>query len=525
MKNSNAKNNEKKEDLLGKDRVIINVLTSWGSHLVLVVIGFILPRLINDRLGQVSLGIWDLSWSFVNYLSLAGYGVGSSVNRYVAKYRAVGDSVSLNSSLSSVVFIQLVICLVVIAATAILVWLLPGFVGDREGVDIRVVSWVVALLGLSLAAQMAFDTSRGLLTGMHRWDLYNGLNAATHILSAIFMIVALLMDGGLISLAFVYFSITLIMEITRSIIATRLCKELDLKRELINLSDITKMFKYGAKSMIASSPAMITIQTLNIFIAGTLGPAALALFARPLALVRHVETFLNKFSFVLTPMVGSIGARGRSEELQDFLIESTKYSVAFTLPIIIFLSLLGDVVLEVWMGKDYANLNIILALCLGYFLRISQAPALRVLMGMNAHGKLALFNLFLTAIVLLSGLGIITMLGWKLIYVAILSGVIFTLTSGLATPIFACRAVKVNYFQYLIRSFRLPIILNLVLLPWLYFMREIDGLSPATKLIGALFVEMILMSSLYWVFLVPESIKRKSYSKIPYLKNKSSGQT
>jgi O-antigen/teichoic acid export membrane protein len=505
---------QKKEDLSGKDRVVLNVLSSWASHLVLIVIGFILPRMINDQLGQVSLGIWDLSWSFVNYLSLAGYGVGSSVNRYVAKYRAIGDYKALNKALSSVVFIQLLSCLVVLVSTAILVWLLPSIVGDKESVDIQIVSWVVGLLGMSLAAQLAFDPSRGLLTGMHRWDLYNGLNTVTQILSAALMIAALLMGGGLISLAAVYLSVTLFMDITRSILATRLCKELDLKKKLINWKDIKKMFRYGAKSFIASSPSTIVIQTMNIIIASVLGPAALAIFARPLALVRHVEVFLNKFSFVLTPMVGSISASGRTEELREFLVDTTKYSIAFTLPIILFLVMLGDVVLEVWMGKEYVNNDIILVLSVGFFLKISQAPALRILMGMNAHGRVALINLFLTALMFVIGLVIFSVFGWDLVNIAIFFGIIFSVTSGFITPLFACRAVKIGYVSYFFRSFTAPIVCNVVAVLWFFAVRQFDQLPAVLSLIAALSGELIMLSFIYWMFILPATAKQRVYSKI-----------
>ncbi|MFN2187883.1 MAG: transporter, partial [Candidatus Promineifilaceae bacterium] len=135
MKSNKEKKRKKVEDLSGKDRIVKNVFTSWGSHLILIVIGFIMPRMINDHLGQVSLGIWDLSWSFVNYLTLAGFGVGSSVNRYVAKYRSLNDYVSLNKALSSVVFIQFLIALSVALGTGALVWMLPSLISGHEEVN------------------------------------------------------------------------------------------------------------------------------------------------------------------------------------------------------------------------------------------------------------------------------------------------------------------------------------------------------------------------------------------------------
>ena len=78
-------------DRSGRDRMAWNIMASWGGHAVFVVAGFLMPRLIDEHLGQSSLGIWDFSWSIVSYFVLAQVGVGSSVNRYISKFRTAGD--------------------------------------------------------------------------------------------------------------------------------------------------------------------------------------------------------------------------------------------------------------------------------------------------------------------------------------------------------------------------------------------------------------------------------------------------
>src|SRR3989304_275378 len=145
------------EDMTGRDKMVSNILTSWGVHLFIIIVGFIMPRIIDRHVGQISLGIWDFCWSFVNYISLTGLGVGSSVNRYVALFRAVGDTEGLSKSVSSVVIIQLIISLFIILGTVSIALLLPVYFAERLGSELGVARWVVTLLGTSLAVQMAFD--------------------------------------------------------------------------------------------------------------------------------------------------------------------------------------------------------------------------------------------------------------------------------------------------------------------------------------------------------------------------------
>lgn len=88
-------------DLTGRDRLVSNVLFSWAAHSVFIVAGFITPRMINRRLGQDLLGVWDFSWSLVNYFQLVRASIGSSVNRYIAMHRATGDNSAVNEVASS----------------------------------------------------------------------------------------------------------------------------------------------------------------------------------------------------------------------------------------------------------------------------------------------------------------------------------------------------------------------------------------------------------------------------------------
>jgi len=97
----------------------------------------------------------------VNYFGLASIGIGSSVNRYVAMYRAEKDTESLNHAMSSVYCVQLIV-----AAVIFLITILATFVRSRLAAQPprRVRSrcqWVIFFLGSSLAIQHAFNTYVG----------------------------------------------------------------------------------------------------------------------------------------------------------------------------------------------------------------------------------------------------------------------------------------------------------------------------------------------------------------------------
>lgn len=505
------------EDLTGRNRLGWNVAASWGGYLVFIVAGFVMPRLIDGYIGQVSLGIWDFCWSLVHYLNVASLGVGSSVNRYVARFRANQDEAALCRAVSSVVCIQLVIGLVVALITALLVWCLPIFFSDRLGAELEDARWVVGLLGASVATQMALDVFRGVMTGCHRWDIYSALNAGGYSISVFGMITALVLGGELRSLSAVYFVVVVVTELVRMMLALRICPELRIRIHDADWRQLKEMLRFGGKTVVASLPPLITVQTTNVFVAGALGPAALAVFARPVALVRHVETFVQKFSFVLTPTAGAMQGAGKDGDLRKFMIDSTRYGVALTLPMVMVLGVFGDHILRMWMGPNYEAGPLLAVLAAGYFLPVSQSPTLRILMGMNLHGRVALLNLLVIVVVYTTGVAVLAVWGWSLLGAGCLVAVSLTAGNGITIPVFACRKLGVPLREYVREVFTIPVSCGVVFALWLtaaHFM--FPGRGVGEFLVGSL-GGVVLLGTLYWYWLLPDSWRVRLLGKLESL--------
>ena len=143
-------------DLTGRSRMSRNVLASWAGHLVFIVAGFIVPRAIDRQIGQEALGVWDFGWSLVSYFGLVSGGVMSSINRYVARYRAAGDMDSLNATVSTGLAIYLCAGAIVLGLTILATALTPRVFAGRLGSYVDEAQWIVLLLGLSMVTQFAF---------------------------------------------------------------------------------------------------------------------------------------------------------------------------------------------------------------------------------------------------------------------------------------------------------------------------------------------------------------------------------
>ena len=492
------------EDLTGRDRMLSNVLWSWGGYMIIVVVGFIIPRMIDRKIGQSSLGIWDFCWSLVSYLSYAHLGIGSSVNRYVAKYRAENDTESLREAVSSVFCVQLLVALVVVIGTIALAWLLPYYFSDRLGAETDDARWVIAFLGLSLAAQMAFDPFHGVVTGCHRWDLHSGINVLTRVIEFMGMLTVLLMGMGLRALGIVYFLSVLATEIMRMFLAYRICPELSIRFSHASWAHTKKMVFFGWKTAVATIAPLILGQTTSILVVGYLGPALLAVLARPLALVRHVETFVNRFAFITTPTAGALQVKGNSTELKQFLLESTRFSVAIVLPITLLFAFFGDIILTIWMGPRYSYGWVFAILAIGYFLPVSQSSVLRILVGMNLHGRIGFYSFLVCMGSFLLGIAVVNVFGWTLINAALLIAVPLSLGNGIVIPVYACRQFGITFAEYMHHVFLIPFMCSLGLLFVALASRTVFSENLYLSLGSGIVAGGLLIALLYWRFLLPD---------------------
>lgn len=503
----------KKEDLTGGSRIVSNVITGWLSYLVFFVAGFFLPRLIDDKLGQFSLGVWDFSWSFVNYIKLASLGIGSSLNRYVAKWRAESRLDMLERAVSTSVVLQFIISILVLLATGVVTAFISLQFESRFGDQLEMVEYVVFFLGMSVVFQFMFDTSRGVLTGCHRWDLFNALNSAGYILTVFFMIGSLYLGYGLIALSVIYMVFTLFTGIARSFVALKVCPEAKFRFHSFSWEFVKEILPFGLKAIIIGISPLLIIQSTYILVAWMLGPAALAVLARPMALVKHIETFITRFTFVLTPMAGSIQTMKGSKELKDFTLACGKYGFAFTFPAMILFAFYGPEIVGLWMGSDYVHPELMYMLAGGFLLPIAQSPIIRILIGLDAHGSAAKRSMYLTVIFYVMILPIIYLFGPTLENFALLISLTTCLVNGIALPYGACRDMGISLSEYVVNVFAIPGAIGLSGFVVLYLLNDFAGGSIAYML-GNTLVFAVFIVTLYWIFLFPDAAKDKLVKKL-----------
>ena len=498
------------DDLTGRDRMTWNVVTSWVGHLVFVVAGFVLPRLIDSHIGQESLGVWDFGWSLISYFWLISGGVTTSVSRYVARYRAADDPEGIDATVSTGLVILLFVSLLVLIFTVTTTAFLPELFGDRIAGHENAARWVVLLLGLSLVCQFVFGVFNGVVTGCHRWDMHNAITSGSYLLTACGMIVALVLGGGLRAMAAVTLAGEGLAGVLRLWAAYRFCPGLSLSIQRVSRETASEMIRFGGKSVLAVVSYVILYQTSNLLVMWYLGPASLALYARPSALVRHTGRFVTKFAYVLSPTASALDAGTDREALRDLFVSGMKYSLYMALPMLLTLTVLGGSVLRLWMGDRYEEGLVLTILAVGHIAAFSQEGTYQILVGVGRHGlpgAVRLAAALCTVPLAVLGLGTF---GWGLIGAASALVVPLTIVNALVIPLYGCRVVGIPYLRYVAHSTIGPIAASVPFAGCLIVARLIWPDRPAPALGFGLGLGGVVLTAIYWWYVLPERIREKA---------------
>ncbi len=484
------------------------VAVSWVAQIILIAAGFIIPRWIDHGLGRATLGIWDLAWSLVSYLTLLEAGIGSSVNRHVALYLVEGDIKSVNQVVSSVAIVQRVVGIVVLALTGGIVLALPYYLHAQPAALITDAKWVVLLLGCSVAFSFSGAIYTGVLTGCHRWAAHHTVYACTNLFNAIGMCWVLKAGFGIVALAAVHLTGEVLGRIVRAVIAYRACPGLSIRFRNVSRTTMRKMLGFGSRMFMGQVSGVLMIQTVSVLIAGHFGPAVLALFTRPRSLIRQAAVFPQKYAFMLAPAAAARSAEGNSITLQRFVQESTRSGIYMSLPVMIFLALDGGPLLKLWMGSHYADESLMLLLTLGFTAEFVYQPLNNLLLGLNLHGRPGFFSI-LAAFCAIGFTCAAFHYGGGLNSIALAMGVPWTLIHGVYLPIYTCRRLQIPLRSFLKEVWMGPILCAIPFGACLLAGRLIFATQPIAALAVGGMLGSITLAACYWVWVLPSEWKHK----------------
>ena len=194
-------------------QLLPNIIAGWFAFLITAIFGFLMPRIILEDVGHDLLGLWDLCWSFIAFVSFSGIGVGSGIAHYIALANSTNEPRRLSGVVWTGTALQ-IICAVVIGlcSYAVIAWLGLSSTNVGFNLDVKTLATLVACtVGIAAVGEL----SHNILLGYHQNRTSEYINIAHDVTLACCMLATLSLGSGIIGLAWVTLGVRLVFEFLR----------------------------------------------------------------------------------------------------------------------------------------------------------------------------------------------------------------------------------------------------------------------------------------------------------------------
>lgn len=371
---------------ISRRQVAGSVLSSWSGLAVNVGVAFWMTPFVVRHLGNDAYGIWALVLQLTGYLGIVDVGLRSAIVRFVSKYHAQGDQAGLNRLLNSIIACYVSVAPICLAVGAVLALVALPRLHIPPGMLVQ--GQITAMIAAAiLACDFIFAVFHAGLAGLSRWDLTNGVSIAALLVRTLLTVVLLEKGFGLVALAVVQLSMTVLAYLTEWLLLQRLIPEFHLQWRKPERGYLRPILEHSWYSLLLSFANRLNYQVDAIVIAAFLPIEQVTLYVIGCRLVEYLRDLLNATTMVIAPLASALDAVDETERVGRMFIRATKYSLLVGFLGAALLLGLGRAFIGVWMGPKFMESSgtVMITLALGQLVSCTQFAAGHVLFGLGKH--------------------------------------------------------------------------------------------------------------------------------------------
>lgn len=487
-----------------KIEALKNVGSSWFCLAVQTVIGFFMLPFILHRLGDTAFGLYLLAFSVTGYYGLFGFGVRSSVVRYVSKFVATGDRENVNRVLNTTLFMYGIVALILLLVTAVGAYYVDSIfrVSPAFLMSARL---LFLMVGAAIALGFPLVIFEATLEGLQKFLPINLVSVATAVLRAAFIIVALEYGLGLLTVAGITVGLAMVRGLAYVALVLR-ALDVEWGRQFVDWGTFRKTGQYGLKTFAIDIAGRLRWESDALIIGMFLSPAAITFYSVGSKLTSYPGRFVDGLASIFLPMTSHFEALGNKDRLRQILITGNRACALVTLPFVAMLVVLGKPIIRLWVGTSYvSSYSVLILLVIPLALKWIQEGSRRILFGVERHGALAIVGV--VAGVVKVGLSIFLARHLGIVGVALGTTIAISATYMFFLPVYICRVLEVRLTRFLAETYKLPLTLCAPLVGALLLL---EHLLPSSSIVGLL-VELscggvVYGAGLLWFFLTREPL-------------------
>jgi O-antigen/teichoic acid export membrane protein len=347
-------------------RMMAGSLSTLFTRLFALTLSFFLTPLVVRSIGLEAYGLWAILGSAVNYFALLDFGVGSSFVKYLAEFLERRERDNVRDVMTFGFLFYLAIGVVVLPVVHLAG---PHILGYLR-LSPRYSSAANELLSLVIAyfvISNALGNFGAFIVAMQRTEIAGLIDTFYQIVYGVSLVLLLHLHYGIFALPYAIFCALGCSSIIRIAMVYRMfgnpwSNPFRLERNLLK-----RVFRFGFWMQINALTAVINLETDRIILGTFVSVISAGYYELGSKLAALGRILPSTLLAPLLPAASAIDGRQDGDRLNDVYVRGTRYLALSTFVIAGFLIGAGPQILQVWMGRSYPYVTIVMgALLVSY---------------------------------------------------------------------------------------------------------------------------------------------------------------
>lgn len=443
-----------------KAGVIISYFNLFASSIIPLVYTPIMLRI----LGQSEYGLYSLSNSVISYLTLLTLGFGSTIVRYLSKYRAEGKRKEEEQIFG---FFLLLYCVL-----AIVVLICAFFIANnvefifKQGLSNEEISKMyklVLIMSVSTAISFPISVFSSVISSHEEFVFIKSLNLISTVAAPIANLIALYAGFTSVGMAFAGMIINMIL---LPVEVWYCLKKINIRPRFVRFpaAFIKELFAFSVYIFIGTIVDMLFWSTDKVILGMLASSAVVAVYNVGGTFNNMVMQLATSISGILIPRInGMVSEKNSEEKLTELFIRVGRVQYLIIALVIAGFTVYGQSFLYLWIGEAYKDSYWIAVLTMfPLCIPLIQNTGLNIIIAQNKHRFRAIVYLVIAILNVITTYLIVPYMG--AIGAALCSCVSYLLGQGLIINIYYYKVIKIDIPRFWSNIFKMSAIPAIMML-------------------------------------------------------------
>lgn len=322
--------------------------------------GLFLTPYIVGTVGQAEYGVYKTISALSSSVMVLDMGMGSTIMRYVARYRAFREEEKI-PNLLAMICVQAAIVIAVVAAVCAGLYsqLDRIYAAGLTGEELLLAKRLFLVLSAGILLHIAENLVNGMITGYNRFTFGNGIKVLRLLARVLLLVIFLRVYQSAMTLVCVDVIVTLVF-LAVEIIYLRARLHVRIRLEHWERPLFRETFRYTVLMFITAVISQVNSNLDNVVIGALDGSASVAVYSIGLLLFEMFGNVSTSISGVMLPTVTEILRDDpKYEKIYRFVVRTGRIQFLLLGAVLVGFICIGRDFIHIWLGDGYRDVYLI----------------------------------------------------------------------------------------------------------------------------------------------------------------------